>query len=72
MTKGVWGNTFVNFCQTYAGFDSFLNGGLVEVMPTDLAGFGIFEAGGGREDILPDPFFMGVRVFAFKRIRQID
>lgn len=47
-----------------------LDDGLVKVMPVANAGLAVGVVGGRREDVLPRPLPVGVRVLAGHRVRQ--
>jgi hypothetical protein len=40
------------------------------MVPTDNAGAGVLGKFGGREDVLPDPFPAGIRIFAFQGVGE--
>lgn len=72
LAEGVRGDRFVYLCEAGGGFDCFLQGSFVNVMPPEDTGDRIRRTGRGRENILPAPFAAGIRIFAFQSIGQVD
>ena len=72
MAKGVGADTFLYFGFLGGFFDGFLEGSFVDVVTLDDAGVGVFGKVGSGEDVLPDPFAMGVGVFFVEGVGEVD
>lgn len=72
MAEGVAGDVFVDTGQACGLSDGLLEGAGVNVMTAGDAAAGVAGDSVGREDILPDPFLVGVGVFDIEGIRKID
>lgn len=72
VAEGVGGNVLVNFCKVGGMFYGFLHGGFVEVVAAGYSSTGVHGKFGSGEEVLPDPVFVCVLVFAFDGIGQVD
>jgi len=71
LAEGVGGNGFVNSYDACGLTNCFLQHTWVQMVASDLFGFGVNRTSEGGEDVLPHPFFGGVGIFSGEGIRQI-
>ena len=71
MPEGVRGNMFVDLCETRNLFDGFLHGGFVKMVAAGSSSMRVFGKVGGGKEVLPDPVFVRIWVFAIQRVGQI-
>ena len=72
VAKGVRGDVFVDFCEVGGFSDGFLFGGFAKMMAAGNSSTRVFGKISGGKEVLPDPIFVGVFVFAFEGIGQVD
>ena len=72
VAEGVRGDMFIDLCKAGGFFDDFLHGGFVEVVTTGNSSTRVFGEVGGGEEVLPDPVFVCIGVFAIQGIGQVD
>ena len=72
VTKGMGGDMFLDLDELDGAFKSFIHCAGGDVMAADLVRSWIRGTLPGGEDILPDPFLMGVRIFTVEGMGQIN
>jgi len=72
VTEGVRGDVFVDLGEAGGFFDGFLHGGFAKMMAAGNSSTRVFGKISGGKEVLPDPIFVGVFVFAFEGIGQVD
>ena len=70
--KGVRGDVFVDFCEVGGFSDGFLFGGFAKMMAAGNSSTRVFGKISSGKEVLPDPIFVSVFVFAFEGIGQVD
>jgi len=63
---------FIDLGQSDGVSKCFIDGAGGEVMAADLVGSRVLRELSGWENILPDPFFVGVGVFTVEGVRKVD
>ena len=71
MAKSVRGDVLIDLCEAGGFFDGFLHGGFVDVVTTDNSSVRIFGKVRGRKNVLPDPVFVCIWVFAIQGVGQV-
>ena len=70
--KGVRGDVFVDLGAAGSFSDGFLFGGFAKMMTAGNSSTRVFGKISSGKEVLPDPIFVSVFVFAFEGIGQVD
>lgn len=70
LAEGMWADAFVDFCCECGSFDCFLDDGFVQMVAAGKAGFQVNIKAGSWENGLPNPLFVGDRVFSVEGAGQ--
>lgn len=71
VSEGVRGDAFVYLAEAGGFFDGFLQSAFVEVMALDGSGSRVTGAFAGGEEVLPNPFSVGIEVFSVKGVGEV-
>src|SRR5262245_52063531 len=72
MPKGVGTDVFGYARPLHAGFDGLVDNAGIDVVATRDARAWVYRQVSGGKQILPAPFFAGLRKFSRKCVRQVD